>query len=190
MKNKKGFMLTETLVVSTLVSVVLVSLYIQFNTVVTNYNKSFKNDTVNDLYGVYYITNFFKKTDSNDGVGTLLEQAKTYLSNGNKYLEFNTSCISSDSSVYTLNDLQNCITFQSITDYYNLNDVDNNGKKIGRILFVNAKTEFTESDLEDLNDYNFSRYILSIKNNDVSIDDYRLIVKFDNLEYANLIVVE
>ncbi len=182
MKNKKGFMLTETLVVSTLVSVILVSLYIQFNTVVSNFNKSYKNDNVNDLYAVYYISNFLKKAPN------LFQQLKndvdSNLSNGNKkYLEINPSCDNTNSSIFTLSSEQNCSAFESITSFYNL-------KNKGRIILMRADVVATNDDLDGLGDYNFIQYISSIKTDNVSPSDYRLIVKFDNLEYANLVVVE
>ncbi len=181
MKNKKGFMLTETLVVSTLVSVVLVSLYVQFSTVVSNFNKSYKNDNVNDLYAVYYISNLFKKTPNL--YDTLKSEVDSKLNIDKKYIEINTNCDSSNSSIFTLSTAQNCSALASISNFYDLNNK-------GRIIFMRADVPVTDADLSGLDDYNFSNYIKSIRRDNVTQSDYRLIVKFDNLEYANLVVVE
>ena len=47
-KNKKGFMLIETLIVSS--SGILIYLYMQFSNVNDSYNKSFKYNSVENLY--------------------------------------------------------------------------------------------------------------------------------------------
>lgn len=176
MKNsKKGFMLTETLVVSTLVSVVLVSLYLQFSTVVNNFNKSFKNNNVNNLYAVYYISYYIKKADNGNVYNNLKSTASS-----NGYAEVDFSCQVGE---------QYCGAFQDIIHFYGLNDMDSNNNYVGKILLVPATKTFTADELDFLNDYNFSEYIRSIKSDNDSSSDYRLIVKFDNLEYANLVVV-
>lgn len=51
-KNNKGFMLAETLVVSTFVSGVLIFLYIQFSNLSKSYEESYKYNTVEGLYAL------------------------------------------------------------------------------------------------------------------------------------------
>ena len=55
--NNKGFMLAEVFIVSSFVLGVLVYMFIQMNSIMKNYNKSFSYDTVQGLY----ITNEVKK---------------------------------------------------------------------------------------------------------------------------------
>ena len=51
-KNNKGFLLVETLVVSTFCLTVLVILFLQFRTLIINYNNSFKYNTVEGIYNL------------------------------------------------------------------------------------------------------------------------------------------
>lgn len=56
-KNNKGFMLAEVFIVSSFVLGVLVYMFVQTNSIMRNYNRSFSYDTVQGLY----ITNEVKK---------------------------------------------------------------------------------------------------------------------------------
>lgn len=51
--NKKGFMLTETLIVSTMLVAVLLILYVQFKNVTRSFYTSFNYDTVGSSYNLY-----------------------------------------------------------------------------------------------------------------------------------------
>lgn len=55
--NNKGFMLAEVFIVSSFVLGVLVYMFVQTNSIMKNYNRSFSYDTVQGLY----ITNEIKK---------------------------------------------------------------------------------------------------------------------------------
>ena len=57
-KNNRGFMLAETLLVTTFVAGVLIYLYIQFNNLDKNYSDSFKYNTVEGLYDLSDIIDF------------------------------------------------------------------------------------------------------------------------------------
>ena len=57
-KNKMGFMLVETLIVSTLVSTILVVLFVQFNNIVKNFSKDFHYNNVSELYATQNIKKF------------------------------------------------------------------------------------------------------------------------------------
>lgn len=61
--NKKGFMLMETLVVSTFVAVVLIFLFVQIQNVSTNYEKSFSYNPVQSLYKAENIRNYLYSRD-------------------------------------------------------------------------------------------------------------------------------
>lgn len=56
-KNNKGFMLAEVFIVSSFVLGILVYIFVQTNSIMRNYNRSFSYDTVQGLY----ITNEVKK---------------------------------------------------------------------------------------------------------------------------------
>ncbi len=58
--NNKGFMLTETLIVSTFLVTTLLFIYMQFNTVTNSYNTSFKYNTVNSMYALNNIADYIK----------------------------------------------------------------------------------------------------------------------------------
>lgn len=62
-KNVKGFMLAETLVVASFISVTLLFLFVQFRTVIKNFNESSKYNTVNALYVTNEIKNYLKEND-------------------------------------------------------------------------------------------------------------------------------
>ena len=51
-KKNRGFMLAETLLVTTFVAGVLIYLYIQFSNLESNYSESYSYNPVNDLYSL------------------------------------------------------------------------------------------------------------------------------------------
>lgn len=53
--NNKGFMLTETLIVATMLITVLMILYVQFKNVNSSFNESFSYNTVGASYGLYNV---------------------------------------------------------------------------------------------------------------------------------------
>lgn len=175
--NKKGFMLTETLVVSTLVSVVLVSLYLQFNTVIKNFNRSSNYNKVGDLYALYNVEKIIKKDNNYQFYGAL----KSKFDNSTKYLEIMKTCNSSNDlqKKYSLSS-QNCTTFSDMTNFYG----------IEKILFTHANPDFKDTDYQQLNDPNLENFIKNIKNQNSNEGLYRLIVKFGNLEYATLVIAD
>lgn len=174
--NKKGFMLTETLVVSTLVSVVLVSLYLQFNTVIKNFNRSSNYNKVGDLYALYNVEKFIKKDNNYQFYNDL----KNNLGNS-KYSEIMRACNQNNASQkkYSLSS-QNCSTFSDMIIFYG----------IEKILFTHANPDFKEADYQQLNDPNLEYFIKNIKNQNSNEGLYRLIVKFGNLEYATLVIAD
>jgi len=57
----KGFVLVETLIVTTFVAGVLVYLFIQFSSLSQNYKDAFKYNTVENLYSLKNIRNFIEE---------------------------------------------------------------------------------------------------------------------------------
>lgn len=65
MKNiqKLGFMLIETLIVSTFITGTLLYVFIQFNQSYHHYNKTFNYNTINNLYNTLQIKNYIMDRD-------------------------------------------------------------------------------------------------------------------------------
>lgn len=80
-KRNKGFMLIETLVVSTFIITVLIYLYVQFTNLKRSYDISFRYDTIAGLYGAKEIDKFI---NNNYGYADFLAEIE---SNNNKYIE-------------------------------------------------------------------------------------------------------
>lgn len=59
-KSQKGFMLVETLVVTTFIAGVFIFLFIQFSNLNKNYKSSFKYDTVEGKYALKDIEDYLK----------------------------------------------------------------------------------------------------------------------------------
>jgi len=62
-RNNKGFLLAETLIVSSFISISLVYLFIQFRNITTNYGNTLKYDNVN---GMYILSNFKSYLEDNN----------------------------------------------------------------------------------------------------------------------------
>lgn len=69
--NNKGFMLTETLIVSTLIITVLLVVYIQFKSINRKINNSYNYDTVSSLYNLYNMKLFVEQENYSTIVGRL-----------------------------------------------------------------------------------------------------------------------
>ena len=63
--SSKGFMLTETLIVATMLVTVLLIMYVQFKTVIRSYQQSFKYNTVNNLYSLYNVKKYIEREKYN-----------------------------------------------------------------------------------------------------------------------------
>lgn len=62
-RNNLGFMLTETLIVSTFVTAALLYMFINFRLIYQNYNRTFSYNTVNSLYAVNQIEKYISDID-------------------------------------------------------------------------------------------------------------------------------
>lgn len=88
-KNQKGFLLAEALIVSTFVISVLIFLFIQFKNLSTSYSDSFKYNRVDSLYALDNIKTYLKENSSSDKKisDSLTSSGKTYI-----YIYNNGSC--------------------------------------------------------------------------------------------------
>lgn len=93
--NSLGFMLIETLLVSTFVLGVLTYLYMQFSALKRSYNDSFKYDTIPALYGTKNLNQYIINNGGYNKIVTeSIKESEPYKSSG--YTEF--SCTSLDSA--------------------------------------------------------------------------------------------
>lgn len=72
--NNKGFMLTETLIVSILLIIVLLTIYVQFKKVNRSVENSFSYNTVSSLYNLYNVKLYFEQEKFNVIVANLDEK--------------------------------------------------------------------------------------------------------------------
>lgn len=90
LKNNKGFMLAETLLVTTFIAGVLIYLYIQFTNLNKNYDDSYNYNTVEDLYALYDVVEFINSD----------EYAISYIENNiteQKYIDISNCSLFTDS---------------------------------------------------------------------------------------------
>lgn len=71
MKKKSGFVLFETLIVSTLVLGTLIFLYVQITSIKNSYNESFTYNTIPGLYNANVLADYLEKTGYNDMASAL-----------------------------------------------------------------------------------------------------------------------
>ena len=76
-KDNRGFLLAESLVVSTFVLTVLILLYIQFSNLTTNYKNSYNYNNVESLYDLSSVANYLQ--DNNYNLSTQLTSSKPYV---------------------------------------------------------------------------------------------------------------
>lgn len=167
--NNHGFMLLETLIISAVILSTLIFLYVQFTSIKTNYDISFRYNTIPGLYQTKEITNYF----NNYGHSTL----STILDNSNNgYLN-----ISASTSYFEIN--------SNITLYKNLvNEI-----KAKTILFVNDDLSIlkqyitnTSDDISGVIDEELKRYILRLTTD--ATNKYRIIIEFQNNTFASVMI--
>lgn len=75
--NNRGFLLAESLVVSTFVLTILILLYVQFSNLTTNYKNSYNYNNVESIYDLSSVANYLK--DNNYNLTTQLSESKPYV---------------------------------------------------------------------------------------------------------------
>ena len=179
-KDENGFMLVETLIVSTLVSTILVVLYVQFNNIVNNFDKNFNYNNIGNLYAANNVKKFILQDNNGEFYLNLKQFLNENLENDQSfYLKIFTTCDNSniDHKAYNVN---LCEKFNSLTNFYN----------IKQILFVMNSVDLKDSDYKDLESPNFVNFIKNInkstKNSNNQNDDYRIFIEFENNQFATL----
>lgn len=157
MKKNKGFTLVETLIVSTFVLGTLTYLFVQINNSITNFDITFKYDSISDINNANVVYQFLKES----GYSNL----KTSMTNG--YI-----------------DITNSNTVLGNSNYYNLIKEKINAK---RIIFVEENMTLIKSNLDSLDfSEELKRYIKKFDNNPAIVGEYRIIVEFNNDHIASV----
>lgn len=166
--NNKGFMLLETLIVSTVILSTLIFLYVQFVNIKKNYEISFRYNTIPGLYMTKGVGEFLTE----NGYTSL----KTNLSNNvNGYLDIS-SCSLVSGSTELCNKLYTSI-------------------KATKVLFVNddlniLKTYLSTTTYEKaIFNEEFKRYILNLTTKSIG-GRYRIIIQFSDNTFASMMLEE
>lgn len=173
-KNVKGFMLIETLVVSTIVTTVLVFLYVQFNNIVKNFNRELHYNSVNNLYILEGVKNYIINDES--FFSSLKTNLLTKIINDDVYY----IQIVKDGAVQMTFDT----TFEDLIEFY----------KIKNMIFTVNPINLTKADYKKIANPNFENFIKYIdkgkkeKDDDqnVFINDYRFFVELEDNQFASL----
>ena len=157
--NKKGFVLAETIAVSTVVLTSLVIIYTQFISISNSYSRSFRYNNVNNLY----LVNNVKAYIATDGLEKLINSLNE---NNYSYIDI-TSC---DSQYFT-----EYIYCESLLKQSNIKTILFTKEDITDLKNNITTTNFSEKMKE------FIKYINNSKES-----NYRLIVEFNDDTYATL----
>lgn len=157
-KNNKGFVVTEILILSTIVMGILIFMFIQFKNINRSYQYSFEYDTVPGMYLANNIINYINKEEYDNLVNKLSEEQKGYL------------------------DITNCDVniFRTSTICTNLIEKS----EIEQILFTEENLEKIKHNSNELNE-DIKKYINQIKTANTK-NDYRIIIKYKNNTFANM----
>lgn len=155
--KNKGFALTETLIVSTVVSTILIYMFVQFNSLQNNYNNSFRYNDVDNLYRVNGIKNFI--ISLNDTARNMIVDAIT---------------------------TNSFIDISKVEDNYtNIDFLDNQNNLLAN-LDVKTLI-ITKADIKSVDTSAFSSNMQKmIKKIDNKNANYRLIVEFSNNDLATM----
>ncbi len=158
--RKRGFILAETLVIATVVMASLVFIYVQFNSVNNGFNRTFKYNSVNNLY----LTNEVKKFIINNGTENITQVLND---NSAKYIDL-TTCSNS-----------------YFTEYVYCQTLFNN-IKAKKVLFTTSDVTSLKDDVDSINSISpgFATFIKSI--NSSNNGSYRIMIEFEDDTYATL----
>lgn len=169
-KNSKGFMLLETLIVSTIILSTLIFLFVQFTNIKSSYEISFKYNTVPGIYLAKELSDFLVE---NEVESFLSNELSKNTEGGNGYIlidnasQFNNI----DSTLYKkmLNDMDIKHVIYTTDSMDQLKAYLNSDKR--------DSTVFTES---------FKEFIFSLKSTNTS--NNRLVIMFNNKTFASIII--
>lgn len=158
-KNNQGFMITEALIVSTIVLGVLVFMYAQFKSITNGFNQTFKYNTVENIYKSNEIKKFIE-TDATDNMISLLENSKK------NYIDI-TEC-----KIETYNNKVFCSTLYEKLGVKTL------------LLLTEDISGIDPMEIENLD--NGTRKFLDYIKNNYTGNYHRIVVSYDDGTYATL----
>lgn len=150
-KSNNGFVLAETLIVTTFVAGILIFLFIQFSNLSKNYNDSYKYNTVEGLYSLNNIIKYIKSdTTFNESLSTLV--------NTDKYLEITDCTLFSDPKYCSLLfELENIKSIYITDNYFNKSIFNNSEETIKTFINkINSDGEQKYRIVAEFNDFTFA----------------------------------
>lgn len=157
-KNNKGFVVTEVLILSTIIIGVLIFMYSQFKNINRSYQYSFKYDTVEGMYLANNIVNYINNGNFDKLVNLLNNNQKGYIDI--------TEC-----NIENSNLIRYCETLFEKSE-------------VEKVLFAEEDLSNLKQNMDNI-DNEFKDYINQIKTNN-SENDYRIIVKYKNGTFATM----
>ena len=157
-KNQKGFVITEVLILSTVIMGVLVFMYVQFKSINRNYQYSFKYDTPEGMFLANNIINYINDRNYDKLVELLNNTEKGYIDI--------TEC-----NIYNSNLISYCSSlFQK--------------SEIEQIIFTEENLKKIKNNINDFNN-EMKNYINQIKITNEQ-NDYRIIIKYQDGTFASM----
>lgn len=164
--NNKGFLLAESLIVSTFVLTVLIFLFVQFKNLMVNHKKSYTYNSVENIYDLGSLADYFK---ANEISNSALKNALNAVGNDNNIEIYNqtSGCLSSvlnDGTVSACNTLAETMDLDYVL--YTDSDIDN--------------IDLSKINYQDMRDFIDKINATKIK------DKGRLFAKFKNGNFATI----
>lgn len=169
-KNNKGFTLLETLIVSTFVLGSLIYLFTQINNAKTNYDITFRYDSVNAIYNTKNITYFLRENGYSNLISLVSSSSDGYIEiyNNPDDKEINSICL------YVNGDSDYCALL-----------MERVGAKT--VLFTSENMNTLKSKINN-SDYSeeLKRYILQLDFDQNLENMYRIIVEYNDNTFSSL----
>lgn len=163
-KNNKGFLLVESLVVSTFVLTVIMLLYIQFSNLTINYKNSYSYNNIESLYDLSSVIKYLNKNEYN--LSPFLTKTTPYV---------------------ILFENNNCNTNVGFTDSFCKNLINKTGAKT--IIYTDSNIDNIQKYLSGNEDkkinQKFREFILKV-NTPIIQNKGRLFAEFNNETYATI----
>ena len=178
--GKKGFVFVETIVVTVVLTVALITIYATFNSVLTNEKKHMAYDDTGYMYRTFYVQNFLANLN-----------IKGYINN---YFSDNSILIKqlycNDVSLYHDNEemhsmsvvCEKLINIPETLDIKNVYITRYDLSNLKNCIYNNCSDANLKKNIENL-DLAFINYIKSLKPNQFYNDKYRLIIEYEESEY-------
>ena len=171
LKNNKGFMLVEVIVVTVVVATVMISLYTLFNRVYNSYDKKSTYNDIDSIYALKMLEDYFiDKIDSDMELNKLIQNTTTFKEIkcesdnfcDNLFKEYNINSIYIvKNNENSLKELKNNVTHETFKDYvdylmnigiHTTNFLEDN-KVYSELLVVETYTIKDEESKDILNKY-------------------------------------